>query len=101
MTLYEELMKSQKKDFLFWGVDFKLVPKILIFYSLLTIDLGWTEHFSFSSSFLSLSLLFVCFFLSFFPLKMLSQVLTVSKLFLEQREIFGKESMTSFQGGFN
>lgn len=94
MTLYEELMKSQKKDFLFWGVDFKLVPKILIFYSLLTIDLGWTEHFSFSfsSSFLSLSLLFVCLFLSFFPLKMLSQVLTVSKLFLEQREFLGKKA---------
>ena len=77
-----EESKKKKKDFLsfwFFGMNFRLVPKILDFCSLLTLDLGLTELFSFSFS------------LSVFKkknlLKMFSQFLTVSILFLKQKDL--------------
>ena len=70
-------MKSQKKKGFFWsfwffGMNFRLVPKILDFCSLLTLDLGLTELFSFFKKNL---------------LKILSQFLTVSILFIKQKDL--------------
>lgn len=57
----------------FFGMYVRFIPKILIFCSLLTTDeVNWI------------------FFLNDQPIS------TVSRSFLEQKEIFGKESMISF-----